>query len=274
MSLPFTNLVRFINLLFISCLHLTWPIRNTRKSWHHILPLKHFLPLISLHCLHGYNFTQNFITQGLTQPTSYLKLPTWMAVGITKLICTNPNPGAFLNLFHSVLSLFETASHFPVAQLKNLDITSVFFFLSHFIYDHTLNQMRSTLKIYLSWCGYMCSFHSWESGGAWFNVIPGIWRVCPPSQMYPEYVYVLLHLPLSKSQSSFIWFFFWERWRTKLANSWYNIQNGRNRVGVVLERQSLLSRLRNHASRDTQCPMVITISISISKEAFFQQSHT
>lgn len=154
-----------------------------------------------------YSFTQNFITQGLTRPTSYLKFPTWMAVGITKLICTNLSPGAFLNLFCSVLSFFETASHFPVAQLKNLGITSVFFFLSYFVCDHTLNQMRSTLKIYLSWCGYMRSSHSWESGGAWFNVIPGIWRVCPPSQMYPEYIHFLLHLPLSKSQSSFIWFF-------------------------------------------------------------------
>lgn len=59
-----------------------------------------------------YSFTQNFITQGLTWPTSYLKFPTWTAMGITKLICTNPNPGAFLNLFRSVLSFFETASHF------------------------------------------------------------------------------------------------------------------------------------------------------------------
>lgn len=81
----------FINLLLVSCLCLTWPI--TRKSWLHTLIVKCFLPFISQHTIgfQIHSFTQNLTAPRLTQPNFLLKNPRLNAVGVTKLIFTNPN---------------------------------------------------------------------------------------------------------------------------------------------------------------------------------------
>lgn len=159
-----------------------------------------------------------------------------MAVDITKLICSNTNPWCLSQFVPFRSFLIWNSSSFSSNSTKkswyHFSLLLFFFFsLSHFICSHTLNQMCSTLKIYAGWCGCTWPSHIKKQEDRGLRSSWVIWWVCPPSQMYPESVHFLPHLPLSKSQSSFIWVFFLGR--TKLGNSWYNMQNGRNGRGGI-----------------------------------------